>query len=619
MNPVSIPLIAPIPAEGARSQHALAAPRLPIVITGHVDHGKSTVVGRLLADTGSLPEGKLEAVRANCERNAKPFEYAFLLDALKDEQAQGITIDSARVFFKSHRRRYVIIDAPGHIEFLKNMITGAARAEAALLVIDAREGIRENSRRHGYLLSLLGVRQIAVLINKLDLVGYDRSTFERISSDYLAFLNHFGVTPSAVVPVSGVHGENIATRSARMPWYEGPTVLEALDTFSAPQPPTDQPFRMPVQGVYKFTAQGDDRRVVAGTVETGRLQPGDEIVFYPSAKRSRVASIETFNRAAPADVHAGEAAGFTLEEQIYVTRGEIATRAGERAPLVGTRIRVSLFWLGRHPLVPHKEYHLKIGTARVPARLETIHRVIDASALAGFEARDRVERHEVADCTLALGKPLAFDTAVNATATARFVLVDEFDISGGGIIREALPDAQSVARETVMRRNLRWAAGGVSSEERAERLSQRPALLLITGEQRVDRKRLGRELESKLFRDGRFVYFLTVGNILYGVDADLDRSADSRAEHLRRLGEVANILLDAGLLVIATGVAFTQEELELIRTSVGRDRVAAVWVGDSITTDLAPDVALPEQEIGDEGIERLKAVLQQMGVIFKAW
>src|SRR5689334_24044202 len=221
--------------------------RMNIVIVGHVDHGKSTVIGRLLADTHSLPEGKLEQVRAQCELNSRPFEYAFLLDALKDEQAQGITIDAARVFFKSRRRQYLILDAPGHIEFLKNMITGASRAEAALLVIDAAEGVQENSRRHGYMVSLLGIRQLSVVVNKMDLVGWDRGVFDRIVKEYGSFLDQIGIRPASFIPVSARGGDNIAERSEHLSWYDGPTVLDALDAFETEAAPVHQPFRMPVQ------------------------------------------------------------------------------------------------------------------------------------------------------------------------------------------------------------------------------------------------------------------------------------------------------------------------------------------------------------------------------------
>jgi bifunctional enzyme CysN/CysC len=597
---------------------AAATSTLPIVITGHVDHGKSTIVGRLLADTGPLPEGKLDAVRANCERNAKPFEYAFLLDALKDEQAQGITIDAARVFFRSTTRRYIIIDAPGHIEFLKNMVTGAARAQAALLVIDAHEGIRENSRRHGYMLSMLGIRQIAVAVNKMDLIAYSREAFELLAGEYTRFLAQVGVTPSHVIPVSGFNGDNIAALSAEMPWYTGPTILEALDSFQAAQPSTTRAFRMPVQGVYKFTGQNDSRRIIAGTPDTGTLRVGDEVLFYPSGKRSRVRSIEAFNRPPQLDLHAGQAGGFTLDEQIFVTRGEMAARAGEPAPEIGTRVRVSLFWLGRSPFVPDKEYVLKLGTSRVQARLEKIERVIDASELRSSEVQTCVRRHEVAECTLVLTRPLAFDTAAEFEGTSRFVIVDEFDISGGGIVRESLPDPNSGLRESVLRRNLKWSSSGVAPERRSERLSQRPALLVITGDAKTDRKRLARALEARLFDDGRHVYFLAIGNVLYGVDADLQRTEGNRPEHVRRLGEVANLLLDAGLIVIATAVTLGAQDVQRLRTAVGEDRVAFVWMGDEVSTDMTPDLVVSDGN-DEDGTAALKALLQQMGVIFRPW
>ena len=247
---------------------------MPIVIVGHVDHGKSTVIGRLMADTNSLPEGKLEQVKAMCARNARPFEYAFLLDALKNEQAQGITIDTARCFFNTSKRHYIINDAPGHIEFLKNMVTGAARAEAALLVIDAGEGVQENSKRHGYMVSMLGLKQLAVLVNKMDLVDYSEAKFEAIKSEYLAFLEKLGVHPSAFIPVSAREGVNIAAGSQKeMPWYKGLTVLEQVDAFEKVRGDETKPFRLPVQDIYKFTAAGDDRRIVAGTVSTGPSPP----------------------------------------------------------------------------------------------------------------------------------------------------------------------------------------------------------------------------------------------------------------------------------------------------------------------------------------------------------
>ena len=576
------------------------------------------MIGRLLVDTNSLPQGKLEQIRELCARTARPFEYAFLLDALKDEQAQGITIDAARVFFKTARRDYIILDAPGHIEFLRNMVTGAAHAEAALLVIDAEEGIRENSRRHGYMMSLLGIGQLAVVVNKMDLVGYRREVFERIAADYGRFLDEIGVKPRAILPACAREGENIAAPGPHLGWYDGPTVLEVLEQFEPERPPVDKPFRMPVQDVYKFTEEGDDRRIVAGTIESGGVAPGDEVVFYPSGKKARVKSLEAFNGPPPARAIAGQAAGFTLAEQIYVARGELAALATEVRPHVTTRLLVSLFWLGRGPLVKRKDYLLKLGTAKVLARVEEIHRVIDGSTLAARDGTDRVDLHEVAECTLQLQRALAFDDPEVALATSRFVLVDDSDIRGGGIVREALPDRQTWVRDKVLLRNFKWEASFIPGERRAERYGQKPVLLLLTGPRAVDRKRLAKELEVRLFNDGRVVYFLGMGNVLYGVDADLERTGN-RAEHMRRLAEVANIMLDAGVILLVSAAELTAEDLELIRASVGADRVSTVWLGDRVTTDFRADLVVGEDEPLADAVERLRNFLHEAGVLFRPW
>jgi bifunctional enzyme CysN/CysC len=597
---------------------AAGAQRMNIVIVGHVDHGKSTVIGRLLADTHSLPEGKLEQVRANCEMNSKPFEYAFLLDALKDEQAQGITIDAARVFFKSDLRHYLILDAPGHIEFLKNMITGAARAEAALLVIDAAEGVMENSRRHGYMMSLLGIKQLAVVVNKMDLVRWDRAVFDRIVKEYGAFLDQVGIKPSCFIPVSARGGDNIADRSAHLPWYQGPTVLNALDQFKNEPAPVERAFRMPVQDVYKFTKQGDDRRIVSGTIDSGAVNVGDTVIFYPSGKKSRVKSIEAFNRATQNRAEAGWAVGFTLQEQIYITRGEMAALESQTRPQVTTRLRVSLFWLGKEPMVKRKEYLLKLGTARVTCRVEEVLRVMDASTLDTAEQRNAIQRHDVAECVLRLDRAIACDLAEDVASTSRFVIVDDFEIRGGGIVREAMTDRQASVRDQVLLRNYKWEPSNIQPEHRAEKYNQKAALILVTGEHEHDRKGVAKALESKLFADGKVVYFLGIGNVLYGVDADIERKSENRLEHMRRLAEVANLMLDAGIILIVAAAELTQDDLEVIKTAVQPDWIETVWAGDTITTDLACDLQLPGGAV-PEAVDRLKAHLQDKGVIFRPW
>ena len=265
--------------------------KLKIVIVGHVDHGKSTLVGRLFHDTGSLPEGKIETIQAVCERRGMPFEWAFLMDALQAERDQGVTIDTAQIQFRTATRDYVIIDAPGHKEFLKNMVTGAASSEAALLLIDAEEGVREQSYRHGYLLHLLGVQQVAVLVNKMDLVGYSADRFGAVAEEYRDYLASLGVEPMGFIPISAREGDNIATRSRAMPWYQGPTVIKALDQFTSEPGALERPLRLPIQDVYKF----DQRRILAGRIESGRLAVGDTLLFSPSNKTAKVRSIEAWS------------------------------------------------------------------------------------------------------------------------------------------------------------------------------------------------------------------------------------------------------------------------------------------------------------------------------------
>jgi len=412
-----------------------------IAFVGHVDHGKSTLIGRLLADAGALPDGKLEQVRAHCESQGRPFEHAFLLDALRDERARGITLDVARVRLRTARHACTILDTPGHAEFLKNMVTGAARADAALLVVDGHEGVQENSRRLAGMLALLGLRQVAVLVNKMDLLGRREAAFDALVAGLAADLERVGLRPSAYVPVVGRSGENLADRSATMAWYQGPTLLEVLDGFEEAASLEELPFRMPVQEVFHFTGDGDTRRIVAGTVESGTAGPGDELVFHPSGQRGRLRSLEAFPGPPPPRITAGMAAGFTLEEPIEPARGEVAAKAGEAAPVVGDRFRASLFWLGRQPLRGGRDYLLKLGSARVPARLEAVVRVLDVATLEPRAGAGTLARHEAGECILRAARPLAFDLGQLTPATSRFVLVDEYEIAGGGIIREALPSA----------------------------------------------------------------------------------------------------------------------------------------------------------------------------------
>lgn len=588
-----------------------------IVIVGHVDHGKSTLMGRLLADTDSLPEGKLEQVKETCRRNSKPFEYAFLLDALKDEQSQGITIDTARCFFKTDKRDYIILDAPGHIEFLKNMITGASRAEAALLMIDAKEGVQENSRRHAYMLSMLGIKQIAVVINKMDLVDYDQDTFERVKAEYIEFLKQINITPKFVLPVSAFMGENIVKKSDKMPWYDGMCILEVLDAFECEDDKEKQTFRMPVQDVYKFTRDGDDRRIVAGTIESGTIRAGQEVVFYPSGKKSHVKSIEVFN-ADPIEVGVPNMAiGFTMQEQIYITRGELMTVAEEKAPHTASRIAANIFWLGKRDFIPGKTYHLKIGAEKVKMELEQVKGVINSSNLSSTDTKQAVGRNEVAECILRTDKPIAFDLVSELAGTSRFVIVDDYEIAGGGIITESLEDEEQAIRETTMLRNFKWEVSDVSVEERMEHYAQRPNLVVLTGPEGTGKKKLAKMLERELMNQGRYVYYMGMGSYLYGVGADTKKaSVQDHTEQIRRFAEVANLMLDAGMILVVTATDLTQSDYKIMKTVVERE-MEMVWVGNEITTDLDPDMQLADKDY-EKSIHRIKNMLKDAGTIFRA-
>ena len=592
---------------------------LNIVIVGHVDHGKSTLLGRLYADTGSLPDGKLEKVRSICRQQGKEFEYAFLFDAFLEEQEQGITIDTARTFFIWKGRQYIIIDAPGHKEFLKNMISGAARAEAALLLIDALEGVKEQSKKHGYLLSLLGVRQFAVVVNKMDLVGYRQDVFDGIEKEYREFLGQFSAVPAQFVPVSAKLGDNIVNRSEAMSWYAGPTVLDTLSMFRKEAARSEQPLRLPVQDVYKF----DARRIIAGRLAAGRLRIGDQLVFSPSNKRANIKSLEAFNIDPPVTMaEAGQSIGVTLDEQIFVERGEIGSPP-DQLPLVSTAFRANLFWLGKRPLERGRKYLLRVATKEVDCEVAAIHRIIDTMDLAQQQGSSVVNKNQVAELTLRTKAPVAFDLSASFEATGRFVLVDEYDIAGGGIITELVHDDQEFLREEARRRDFAWVKGEVGVEDRAQQFGHRAAVVLVTGGRHTGKSMLARTLEGRLVADGRHAYLLDGENLRRGLDADLSEEARGQtAEMARRYGEVARLLIDTGLIVVSTTNPFGldyREAVQAIRTLVHPAPVIAVHM--SRTEEEPPantDVVLCGPTDFDAATKRVMEELRRRGVLAEA-
>ncbi|MBD7911324.1 MULTISPECIES: GTP-binding protein [Clostridium] len=405
---------------------------LNIVVVGHVDHGKSTVIGKLLYDTHSLPEGAIDKVKRIAKETGKPFEYAYLLDAFEEEQKQGITIDTTQIQFATEKRDYVIIDAPGHKEFLKNMISGAADAEAALLIVDAKQGVQEQSKRHAYILSLLGIKKVYVIVNKMDLVDYSEEVFENVKKDMSVFLGDLNVYPLNYIPISAFYGENILASSDKMIWYKGNSVIESIDLIEKEKGIEEKTLRFPIQDVYKF----DERRIIAGRIESGKLSVNDEITIYPEGKKTRVKTIEHWAIKDKKDTaYAGESIGITVTDEFFNKRGEVISFEKE-APEVSNSFRANIFWMGKKDLVTGKKYKIKLTTQEVEGEIESIVRVIDASSLDSNKGNTKIVLNDVAEVIVKVNENVAFDKFSDSSATGRFVIVDGYDVAGGGIITE---------------------------------------------------------------------------------------------------------------------------------------------------------------------------------------
>ncbi|MEP0707418.1 MAG: adenylyl-sulfate kinase [Parvibaculum sp.] len=565
---------------------ASARDLLRIVIVGHVDHGKSTLVGRMFHDTGSLPDGKYESIKAMCERRGVPFEWAFLMDALQAERDQGITIDTSQIWFKTDARDYTIIDAPGHKEFLKNMITGAAQSDAALLIIDAAEGVREQSRRHGYLLHLLGIRQVAVAVNKMDLIGYEQDQFDLIEQEYRDYLTSIGVTPTFVIPVSARAGDNIVTESTTMAWYRGPTVVKALDSFLPKATASDRPLRFPVQDVYKF----DQRRIIAGRIEEGSLAVGDELVFSPSNKKARVQSIEAWStipgKEQPTEAFAGESIGITLDEQIFVERGELASHV-DHAPIETDVFRARIFWLGHESMVKGKTYRIKLGTMEAPVTVQSIESIIDTSDLSNTSSH-QVERNQVAEVVLRSRRMLALDEFEKAPKSGRFVLIDKYDIAGGGIISM---EGYANQRDLITSRstNITRVEHGVTTEARAFKNGHKGGVLWFTGLSGAGKSTVAVALEKKLFEKGYNVFVLDGDNVRHGLNANLSFSPEDRAENIRRVGEVSALFARAGMIAITSFISPYRSDRDRAREASNGGDFHEIFVKADVATCEARD------------------------------
>src|SRR5437764_119918 len=542
---------------------------LRVVFVGHVDHGKSTLIGRILSDTNSLPEGKLEQVQRACAAENMEFEFAFLLDALLEEQEQNITIDTTQIPFKTAKRNYMIIDAPGHKEFLKNMITGASNADAAVLVIAANEGVQEQSKRHAYLLSLLGVRQFCVVVNKMDLADYSEARFLEIEKKYRVFLKTLNLETDVFIPASARFGENITARSTKMKWHHGPTLAEALDAMTPMAPPTDLPLRLCVQDVYKF----DDRRIIAGRIETGMLQVGDELDFSPANKTSIVQSIEYWpvipsavegSRGASFKVSqrdpstplgmtgvAGDSIGITLHEQIFVERGYVASHSKD-APIETNRFHADLFWIARQPARLSHLYTVRLATQEVKCQIVSLDEVMDSSSLERNPTKaDQLARNEVGRLTIQTRAPYVLDNHDRLPPLGRFVLVDDGMICGGGIIHGAV----STDRSAIKSKNIFWSEGKITAQARAAQHGHRGAVVWLTGLSGSGKSTIAQALERELFIRAMHPYVLDGDNVRHGLNSNLGFAPEDRVENIRRVSEVAKLMADAGNVVITAFIS----------------------------------------------------------------
>ena len=538
-------------------------PSINLVIAGHVDHGKSTLIGRLLHDTDSLTEGKMAAVKAMSERRGMPLEYAFLLDALQAERDQGITIDTTQVLFNSKKRSYLIIDAPGHKEFLKNMISGAAQADAGVVVIDVEEGIQEQSRRHCYLLRLLGLKEIIIVVNKMDLIEYSQRKFNHLKKQIVEYLSEIDLACKAVVPISARDGQGLIDLSEKMPWYTGANFIDTLDQLPEANSTNDLPTRLPIQDVYKF----DERRIIAGRIESGALKIGDELLFTPSNKRAAIESFEVWNaKDKKTKAIAGESVGIILNEEIFIERGHIASLSTD-APIETNVFRGKVFWIGNKPIIAGDRLKIKIGTAEHISEVQSIENKIDLSSLKAIDV-DLLEKNDIGEVIFRTKSTVALDPFEKNHRTGRFVLINEYETVGGGIVSmQGYADQRGLY--DVTSKNIMAVSSRVDISARVANNGHKGGIIWLTGLSGAGKSTIAIEAEHQLFLKGYQVNVLDGDNIRFGLSADLGFSPEDRTENIRRIGEVAKLFAEAGILVITAFISPYKQDRDRIRAIAG--------------------------------------------------
>ncbi|MFT9025169.1 adenylyl-sulfate kinase [Acetobacter indonesiensis] len=529
----------------------------PIVIVGHVDHGKSTLIGRLLHDTDNLQDGKVAQIIESSKKRGLKIEWSFLLDSLQIERDQGVTVDSTRIPFLLNGREFVIVDAPGHRQFLRNMITGAADAEAAVLVVDAAEGAREQTRRHAMLLHLIGIRHVIVLLNKVDLLDFDQEQVSQVEQSVSELLAKLDLEAALFVPASARDGDNIAARSERMPWYDGPTLTEALAQVPSPASRANLPLRLPVQDVYRF----NDKRYVAGRIERGRVRVGDTVIIGTQKTPARIASIESWHTAPQLSAIAGQSVAVTLEPDVIPDRGDLL-HLPDAAPVEASRIRTRLFWLRQEPLRVGESFKLRLATAEHAVTVTSIESVLNLDDLTE-QPGEEVPAEGFAEITLSASENVQFDPFAPGTADGRGVLVDRQQRIVGGA--PLIGPAEIAAGEKVIHPS----ASTVTVQDRERQKGQRGTVFWLTGLSGAGKSTLARGAEAALFTAGLDVTVLDGDTLRTGLCKDLGFSEADRTENVRRAAEVARILRDAGQIVLVALISPLQSDRSLARQIVG--------------------------------------------------
>ena len=532
----------------------METPQLRVVAVGHVDHGKSTLIGRLLHDSGNLPDGKVAELTAIAQRRGVAFEWSFVLDALQSERDQAITIDTTRIWLRLAGSELVLIDAPGHKEFLRNMVTGASDAHAALLVIDASEGVSEQTRRHALLLELIGVRHVVVAVNKMDRVAYARARFDEIRAELAILLARIGIEPHAVVPIVARDGDNITARAASMRWYDGPTIVDALRDLAPRRREDAGQLRMAVAGVVRR----DLDRIVVGRIEAGTLRVGDEIVLSPGDRRATVRAIESWPRPGQAVAHAGESIGFTVSGPLFVERGDLVSDVAS-APPATNRLRARFLWLGKRTLRVGDRLRMRVGTRLAHVEVEAFERVVDVETLQRGAATC-AETNDVAEVILRSRETLALDTVDRHPGLGRFILIDGLDVVGGGTVLETFAPGDGAIVPV---------GHLVGADARAWRNGHHGAVVWLTGLPGAGKSTIAMELERRLFERGVQTYVLDGDNVRTGLCADLGFSPDDRSENVRRVGEVAALFASAGLVAIAAFISPQRDDRASARRAAG--------------------------------------------------